>query len=502
LLAVAGIYLLTLGNAPLAGEEAAIWRSIDSFAHDRGAGFHGTLPEDLRPYVWHVDDGTGVAVWTADAGPALLAVHWPLAKITPLFTGAVGSQEDRGPGARSQSAQLTTAAVMLALVALVWVVIGQLGVAGAARTAATFAFALATPAFGMHKTTFAEPHTALALLAAFAALGSRASAANWIAGSCLAWAVFVHPATIMVAVAVVAALAIARKPGIVGVAVPPLLALLATCGLTAVRGGGFGLPDIGDDGWFGNPLAALAGLIASPGKSLLLYMPLVLVVPIGWRAWRRHDAPSAMLALWFGGALLALGLCSPDWAGDPANGPRRFFALVPFLSLCVAAAIREGFAAMDESRARLRTAIIALFVAGVAVQWPGVAIAPDTYAGAAARCAPEADRVWSLSHAPLRGQCWLLGHLLTPLPQRTNSALLASAPWASETWPPPGTTDWRALCPEAVAVEWNVHWIVPQPDPLLLAPHAGVRPALLIVSLLPLLLAALLMARARLPRSS
>jgi hypothetical protein len=120
---------------------------------------------------------------------------------------------------------------------------------------------------------------------------------------------------------------------------------------------------------FGSPIAeGLAGLLFSPGASLFLYSPVVLLaVPALWHLWRK-DRPTA----WLLGApvvlLLLLYAQLGNWVGGRSYGGRYLVVVLP---LCCAAlppwlAIARGRMA--------RWLVAAVCVASVAAQVPGVAM--------------------------------------------------------------------------------------------------------------------------------
>lgn len=116
---------------------------------------------------------------------------------------------------------------------------------------------------------------------------------------------------------------------------------------------------------FGNPLAGLLGLLASPGKSLLLFSPPVLIAVAGWRAFRREQPwlARAVLAATLGHLALISSLAF--YGGDWAWGPRYLVVLLPLWALPMPYAL---------PRLRRRT-IAGVVAAGVLVQ--GLALSLD-----------------------------------------------------------------------------------------------------------------------------
>jgi Dolichyl-phosphate-mannose-protein mannosyltransferase len=81
------------------------------------------------------------------------------------------------------------------------------------------------------------------------------------------------------------------------------------------------------------PLIGLAGLLISPGKGLIWYMPLVLVLPFVARSYYRRAGPFALFSVALVGAPLLLYANILYWHGDPAWGPRYLYAALPYLVL-------------------------------------------------------------------------------------------------------------------------------------------------------------------------
>jgi hypothetical protein len=115
---------------------------------------------------------------------------------------------------------------------------------------------------------------------------------------------------------------------------------------------------------FTSPLyIGVYGFLFSPGGSIFLYAPLLLLLPWTlpgfWRAQRAECAAVLGLALVF---LLACSM-NEDWTGlYSAPGPRFLVATVPFLMLPLGAWL-------DRSASRARRAVVAaLATAGLAVQ--------------------------------------------------------------------------------------------------------------------------------------
>ncbi len=114
-----------------------------------------------------------------------------------------------------------------------------------------------------------------------------------------------------------------------------------------------------------NPLDALAGVLASPGKSLFLFSPVLIA---GVPGWKRFFARRRAECLCLAGVILPYFLFHclwRHWSGDWAWGPRLFLPLVALLFLPAAYWLREGVAGG-------RRVWAALLLLGVLVQGAGV----------------------------------------------------------------------------------------------------------------------------------
>ncbi len=85
---------------------------------------------------------------------------------------------------------------------------------------------------------------------------------------------------------------------------------------------------------FGYPIwKGIPGLLVSPGKGLLWYCPVILLVFIAApRFFRRYPALAVASATMAAGFVLLYSYVN-YWHGDPAWGPRYIFPIIPFLTL-------------------------------------------------------------------------------------------------------------------------------------------------------------------------
>ena len=149
--------------------------------------------------------------------------------------------------------------------------------------------------------------------------------------------------------------------------VPTLMVLAFTGWYDWLRFGtplqtGYGLG--GDNGFAYPLLQGLAGLLVSPGKSLFLYSPVLVVSLFGYSRFLRRDRTLAL-------AVLAITLCTlvfygrfDDWSGDWAWGPRFLLPLVPLFMLSMIGVIE----ALPTCSRRLRAGIWILAGASLMVQ--------------------------------------------------------------------------------------------------------------------------------------
>ena len=85
---------------------------------------------------------------------------------------------------------------------------------------------------------------------------------------------------------------------------------------------------------FGEPiLQGLSGLLVSPGKGIIWYMPILFVLPFVISAFYRQHR---LITVFFASIVVVELLLFSNviyWHGDPAWGPRYIYPTVPFLVL-------------------------------------------------------------------------------------------------------------------------------------------------------------------------
>ena len=118
------------------------------------------------------------------------------------------------------------------------------------------------------------------------------------------------------------------------------------------------------------PLVGLAGLLVSPGKGLLWYMPLVFALPFVARRFFRRSASLSFFVLALILAPLILYSNVLYWHGDPAWGPRYLYTSLPYLVL----PLGEVLSPWRSIRPSRKTIFAALALAGFALSVAAVSV--------------------------------------------------------------------------------------------------------------------------------
>lgn len=308
----------------------------------------------------------------------------------PFYVGAAGIERFVGPRF-GKPRMLEKAGVALgnAFVSagIVWVVYAfAFRLTGSLNAAlfAALASGFGTLVWPYAKFGFNQPLTSLCLtggvVAAWLGLRLRQSSSLALGGASLAFA-FLTRHEMALAVAVVAAWMLVetwRERGPVGRRLlafggPVVVAVAFWLWYNQMR---FGNPfDTGNLGahetggqHFGFSLATLTGMVGllfSPGRSLVLYVPLVVVAPVAhWRLAARDRALALVLLVLYVSFLVLYGSLR-YWDGLRGYGPRY---LVPFLPLVTAACAVWARSAGG----RLRRFAVAVACVSALVQLPGV----------------------------------------------------------------------------------------------------------------------------------
>ena len=287
---------------------------------------------------------------------------------------------------------------------LVYLIAGRLGFSGATRMITALGYGVLTLAWPYARLDFSEPAAAVFTLLAvwalfrafppsFAGSGPGARETFWL-GAVAAGALFLSivgkytAALGAAAVGVQWALssgwwrAAERRRALLFIATAVLPAILMALGAIALMAIFAGETPVvfrnalerAREDWLALPLwTGLRGLLFSPGKSLLLYAPwLLLAVPGGVLLHRRFGRHAVLFTLYPAITLVLYGM-KLVWHGG-GWGPRYLVPIVPLLSLAAAPAIAWCL----ERRSR-RAALAALAALSLAVQLVGIAKDPETY---------------------------------------------------------------------------------------------------------------------------
>ncbi len=328
----------------------------------------------------------------------------------------------RAPGVPAEAGDLVLGfAVVLssatfaaaAVAAAFWFWRRRLDVPAGPAAAAALLLALATPLLPYSAAFFSEPLAAALLVGAAAALAAGSVRGAALAGALAGIAVLVRPPHVILGPVFALALIVrdgGGRRGLLGAAAFGAAFSAGVAGLLAYNAAIFGSPfEFGypsqveggvPQNTFDNPVhVGVLGFLFSPGKSIFLFAPPVLVALAGLPAlWRRERALAVVAALAPLAALLFYARFR-NWEGGYCFGPRY---LVPSLAL---ACLAIG-PALAQAGPRLRRAAIALALAGLLVNAVGMA---TSFLEDQRRGGYYDERfVYRLSHAPLASQGRLL----------------------------------------------------------------------------------------------
>ena len=214
----------------------------------------------------------------------------------------------------------------------------------------------------------------------------------------------------------------------------------------------------------GDLLVGLFGLLASPGKSVFLFSPLLVLVLFGVRDFWRRDRGLAVLVSGVVGLFVLIHAKYIFWHGAWSFGPRFLTAVVPVACLAI------PVAAFTFARRLRAAALVLVLVLGAGVQVVGnsyYASAAITVSHGARRAllarSPRRTRAWAhenqyLTHfvphfAPIRVHWWLLE---TELGGRDQVAARRAAPWAPFF---PDHLNLTVPVPDPEVDYWFVGWL-------------------------------------------
>lgn len=418
---------------------------------------NGTL--DLDPFAAGIPDGKRYCLVTVDGharssyplGAAFTALP-VFAAADLLRPGVVAAAvreylagEDGNESAvlAMRLERLAAAVIAAGSVLFLWRLTGAGGIPPWGRGVLTVAYAFGTSLFSSgSQALWTHGASCLWLMIMLAALfrGGGTARALLAAGAAAGWAVFCRP-TNAVPLAVLGVWVLLRErrraAGFVagGLVVVVAMAWLNFAGYGHVLGGAAGRA--GRLG--GVNLAALAGVLVSPSRGLLVYSPF-LCVPLVAGAWLLRRAPAGYGAACWVAALAYIGFYAgwPLWGGGASFGPRLLTDVLPFIFAAWVAAWPAGLA-----RAGARAGTVALVAFGCLVHglgarggdrgWNG-AVFKDVGQSALWRV-PDSQLVWTLG-----GREWYHRWPDRPEPPQREAARRMASP---EGLPFPVRTDVR-----------------------------------------------------------
>jgi len=358
-----------------------------------------------------------------------------------LFARAAGPESGTGEyiySSRYFVTALSVPAVSALAIVFFLLLLAELGYSRKTALAASTALGLATIAWPYAKSGFSEPLQACALAAAFLYAARSAKGGAGPAAACGAAAgVLLLAKAAGAVVAPVLFFYILFASGREGrTGVKPAAAFAAVFGVFLLgslyynyyRFGGwfeFGYSGGRDSamGFGVSPLTGLYGLLLSPGKSVFLYSPVLLLALAGTARFHREHRRESLL-LWFI-AVPWLLLYSRWWAwhGDWSWGPRFLVPLTPLLMLPLAEVLKD----FPRWRAAAKAAAVVVVAVSVFVQVPGVSVSFYEYITITRHQVPH-NRYFMpgaqglrddqlLTHfvpefSPIAGHWWLFRHAL------------------------------------------------------------------------------------------
>lgn len=321
---------------------------------------------------------------------------------------------------------LANAGVVALIAYYFWWALQALGAGGRVRRDLTLLLIFTTPLWVYAKLDFPEPLCALMLLAA---LDAMLRGRHVRAGILLGASVLVRHD-----MALIAGLWLLLPPAGDGwrarARLLPGLLLFAVIalGYNHARYGSLLTTGFGDsDETFSTPLlTGLSGLLFSPGKSLFIYAPVLILLPAAWLLLRRTRPQLAwsLLLVVVGYTLLHAKWYA--WMGGWCWGPRRLVPLLPLLML--------PLALWDDGGVRRARLLFAFGLCGLLVNFAGVAVNYNDYLKYEYH---RVDTIFTAANSPV---AWHWQHLLT----NGNDFMWADSVSLSVLW---------AIC-GAVVIAW------------------------------------------------
>jgi hypothetical protein len=414
-----GLFILTSSGRVRVIDEVLPVYQIESLA-ERGST---AVPQAVEAdFFFGKRDLNGQPQAPYPPGEAAVGVPWYLAGkhlLRPL-----PGVDPRARTMVSDFAIVTSSATFAAMAAaLAFILFVNLGLTHRQALLATFGLTFGTPLFAYSAWYFSEPLTVAVLMVAVVVAFSHPAEAlpvrhAIVAGLALAFLLWIRQANVVTVPMVLAAMlmgpgALRRRlapVAIAGVIVGAAgLALLARNAALFGNALDFGYPPTVEGGrrmiGFDTPVAVgLFAFLLSPGKSILLFAPLLVLSP--WalaRAWMRSRALAVLMVAPLL-ALLAFYSRYTQFDGGYSFGPRYLLPGIWLLGLTLGFVVKEG-------SPPLRRIATVLVLAGALVNVIGLATSPlEDMAGG--RYYDEQFK-YRLDYNPLQGQLGLLRKYLS-----------------------------------------------------------------------------------------
>lgn len=409
------LYLLSSAGRLRVMDEYMVYFQTESLARS------GTLavPQARKLGAWLGKEGR-------DGRP--YAPYGPVHALVLIPSYALGTLLAKAPGVPNTSTDLVLGFSLVsfhALLAALTVVLFhrlllRLEVSSSNALLASFGLAFATPLWPYAGTLFSEVWTALLLVAAATAVewGTRHEevrlAPAAVAGILLALAILTRATHALAAVGFGAALLLG--PGqwprrwcafllLGGLSATGLLTFLLYNHWIFGHPFDFGYPQVLDAGTndlaFDQPLAVgIFGFLLSPGKSVLLFAPLLLAAVAGLSLLWHQRRPMAVIAIAPLVTYIFFFASYRQWEGGYCYGPRYLVPLIPLALLGLAPRLKQG-------RLRVQHLVLCLSIVGIVVQIPGVftSFLEEQVGGGGYY---DGEFRYRLAHNPIVGQARLL----------------------------------------------------------------------------------------------
>jgi hypothetical protein len=355
------------------------------------------------------------------AGQALATVPWYL--LGRILAAVVPGVPPQSRDIASDAMVVASSAAYAALAMIfLYFLLGLVSTNFSAALGATLMVALATPIFAYSSWFFSEPLAAALLLGAALAilpsppLEAISDARALLAGTLLGMALWVRPTHALAVPVFAIAAALANRGRAARSAALVLLAAAIFGGAYLARNRilfgdffDFGYPAVAEGGrrlnTFETPLATgLYGLLLSPGKSIFLFAPPLLLAIPGFGPLARRSASLAVLASATPIIYLLFFARYTQWEGGYCFGPRYLVPVIPLLALGLGPLLAK------RNRGILRLALL-LAVAGFLVQ--AVGMSTSFLEGQATGAYYDPQWNYRMSYAPLFSQAQLFLRYLT-----------------------------------------------------------------------------------------